>query len=143
MLRVSTDYTDYTDVSLSENSVQESSDEQTYKIIGCAQAVHRELGCGFLEAVYQEAMSIELAQANVPFGQEVSLAIQFKDHLLATSYKADFVCFDSIIVELKAIQQLRTVEQAQVLNYLIASGLRTGLLLNFGAASLQVKRLVK
>jgi len=143
VINISTDYTDYTDLSEVGHGIQEPSNLQTYSIIGCAQTVHRELGCGFLEAVYQEALAIELSQLNVPFRQEVSLAIQFKNRLLKTSYKADFVCYDSIIIELKAIQQIGSLEQAQLLNYLKASGLRTGLLLNFGATSLQIKRMVK
>lgn len=87
-------------------------------------------------------MAIELSQSNIPFQREVSLAIEFKNQLLATSYKADLICFETVIVELKAIRQIGTLEQAQLLNYLKASGLKTGLILNFGAPSLQIKRMI-
>ncbi|GAB4117652.1 MAG: hypothetical protein Tsb0027_10430 [Wenzhouxiangellaceae bacterium] len=139
---LSTDYADYTEHGDDLNVVRESSDPKTYAIIACAHSVHRELGTGFLEAVYQEAMAIELSQSNIPFQREVSLAIEFKNQLLATSYKADLICFETVIVELKAIRQIGTLEQAQLLNYLKASGLKTGLILNFGAPSLQIKRMI-
>ncbi len=105
--------------------------------------VHRELGCGFLEAVYQEAMAIELACRQVPFVREAPLPVRYKGRLLATAYRADFVCFDSVIVELKALQKLSTVEDAQGLNYLKATGHEIALLINFGAPSLEYKRLVR
>jgi GxxExxY protein len=117
-------------------------DEATYLIIGAAMAVHRELGCGFLEAVYQEALAIELAHEGIPNLREVELPIQYRSQTLSTAYRADFVCFDAVIVELKATDGLNSRDEAQLLNYLKASGKEKGLLLNFGSRSLEYKRMV-
>jgi GxxExxY protein len=117
-------------------------DPQTYAIIGAAMEVHRLLGCGFLENVYQEALALELALRNIPFGREVLLRVRYKDHILACEYRADFVCYDSVVVELKATEKLSNVERAQVINYLNATQMKRALLLNFGARSLEHERLV-
>jgi GxxExxY protein len=117
-------------------------DPQTYAIIGAAMEIHRQLGYGFLDAVYQEAALIEFPLKQIPFEREVGLPIKYKDILLPTHYRADFVCFSEIIVEFKALSRLSTIEEAQLLNYLKATGLKRGLLINFGASSLQTKRLV-
>lgn len=117
-------------------------DPDTYAIIGAAMEVHSTLGHGFLEAVYQEALAVELTQRNIPFGREVELDILYKDQKLPISYRADFVCFDSVIVELKAIAALGNNETAQILNYLKATGFARGVLHNFGAPALQYKRMV-
>ncbi len=117
-------------------------DTDTYAVIGAAIEVHRRLGQGFLEAVYQEALSIEILERSIPHQREVALPIVYRDRTLLCSYRADFVCFGDVIVELKAVRQLTDVDKAQVINYLKATGLSRGLLLNFGAPSLEHKRLV-
>ena len=120
----------------------ENSDPQTYAIIGAAMEVHRELGPGFLEPVYQEAMELELGDRQIPNQREVELNIRFKKRTLKTKYKADFICFGDIIVELKALKSLTDIERAQVINYLKATGIRRALLINFGAKQLEFERFV-
>ncbi len=117
-------------------------DPDTYAIIGAAMEVHRELGCGFLETVYQEALASELTERRIPNKREVGLPVLYKGKQLNTQYKADFVCFDSVIVELKAVDMITGVHEAQILNYLKASGLAVGLILNFGQKSLQYRRFI-
>lgn len=117
-------------------------DERTYKIIGAAMEVHKELGCGFLEPVYQEALGIDFQLREIPFRREENLPIYYKGKTLATIYRADFLCYDTIVVELKALAQLSGKEESQIINYLKATGLKTGLLLNFGSKSLEYKRFI-
>jgi GxxExxY protein len=116
-------------------------DEETYKIIGAAMEVHRHLGCGFLEAVYGDALAIEFTNRNIPFEREKLINIKYKDTTLEHYYVADFVCYDSIIVELKAVTELNKTFEAQVLNYLNATGYESGLLINFGELSLKHHRI--
>ena len=117
-------------------------DERTYSIIGCAMEVHRELGCGFLEAVYQEALEREFKAQQVTFEAQPIIRIFYKGQVMDKTYQPDFVCYGEIIVEIKAISVLSGSEEAQLINYLKATGLKVGLLLNFGAVSLEYKRLV-
>jgi GxxExxY protein len=117
-------------------------DQQTHAIIGAAMEVHRQLGPGFLEAVYQEAMAIELADRAIPFVREAELPVFYKGQRLNCTYRADFVCYESVITELKALKALTGVETSQILNYLKATRLERGLLLNFGCQSLEFKRLI-
>jgi GxxExxY protein len=117
-------------------------DEKTYKIIGAALEVHKELGCGFLEAVYQEALGREFKGQEIPFKSQPTIQIFYKGQPLDKIYQPDFVCFDEVIVEIKAISGLTGLEEAQLINYLKATGLKVGLLINFGAKSLEHKRLV-
>jgi GxxExxY protein len=117
-------------------------DPQTYALIGAAMEVHKHLGHGFLEAVYQEALALELTAREIPFHREVSLPVKYKTQFLQSSYRADFVCFESVILELKAISQLTGADESQTINALKATGLQRTLLVNFGAPSLDYKRLV-
>ncbi|MGB4870155.1 MAG: GxxExxY protein [Candidatus Promineifilaceae bacterium] len=117
-------------------------DPQTYAIIGAAMAVHQELGPGFLEGVYHEALAIEFGLREIPYIHEVDLPICYKGRPLQKIYRADFVCFTDIVVELKALSAIGGTEKAQVINYLKATNFDRGLLLNFGDASLQYDRFV-
>lgn len=113
---------------------------ESYKIIGCMMKVHRELGCGFLEKVYQEALEREFIAESIPYQREANLKIYYKGVPLQQDYIADFVCYGKIIVELKAISKLTDVEKAQVINYLKATGYELGILANFGETSLITER---
>ncbi len=115
--------------------------DETYAIRGCLKAVAFELGSGFLEKVYQEALEMEFQEAGIPYEREVKLNIFYKGKALQQEYIADFVCYGKIIVELKAISQLNEVHEAQVFNYLKATGLDVALLANFGESPLKIKRL--
>jgi GxxExxY protein len=117
-------------------------DNQTYQIIGAALEVHTELGCGFLEPVYQEALELEFSDRGIPFRPQAEMPVFYKGRRLKAPYRADFVCYEQIIVELKALARLGEVEWAQVLNYLKASSHERGLLINFGARSLEHRRFV-
>ena len=117
-------------------------DPETFAIIGVVMEVHRELGRGFLELVYQTALALEFQERGIPFKSEVGFPIRYKNKLLTCAYRADFVCFESVIVEIKAISTLTSADEAQLINELKATGLTRGLLLNFGATSLEHKRLV-
>jgi len=116
--------------------------QESYKIIGACLEVHKELGYGFLEPVYQEALSIEFQKQNIPFEKEKILSIIYKDIELEKKYIADFVCFSKIIVELKALSALTSEHESQVLNYLKATGFKLSILVNFGEESLKYKRIV-
>ena len=115
--------------------------EESYKIIGAAMEVHKVLGTGFTEPVYQEALELEFLESGIPFEREARLEISYKGKPLKQEYIADFVCFGKIIIELKAVSQLNDVHEAQVLNYLKTTGFDLALLVNFGEKPLKIKRL--
>ena len=117
-------------------------DERTYRIIGAAMEVHKELGHGFLEAVYQEALSREFEAQNILFAPQPLVEIFYKGEPLDKRYQPDYLCFDSVVVEIKAIASITGNEEAQLINYLKATKLEIGLLINFGSNSLEYKRLV-
>jgi len=116
---------------------------ESYRIVGAAMTVHRELGSGFLESVYLEAMEIEMSSLQIPFESQVPLNIFYKANPLKKKFAADFVCFGKIIVELKALSGLVSEHDSQVINYLKATGYKLGLLINFGEESLSFKRIIK
>jgi GxxExxY protein len=118
--------------------------QEVYNVVGAGMAVYNELGPGFLEAVYHEALEIELGMRGVPFKSHVPLVVTYKGQPLQRRYEADIVAYGQLVVELKALTRLSTREHAQVLHYLKATGMRVGLLLNFGHPSdLDWKRMVK
>ncbi len=117
-------------------------DPQTFAILGAAMAAHRQLGHGFLENVYREALATTFGAHGVPFAAEAVLPVLYEGQRLRTSFRADFICYGQVIVEVKALASVTGPEHAQVLNYLKASGLNRGLLINFGAHRLEWRRFV-
>jgi GxxExxY protein len=117
--------------------------DEVYRVVGAAIEVHKVLGSGFLEAVYQEAFAIELSENDISFKSQTALKIGYKGHQLQKEYIADFTCFDSLIVEIKSLSVLTGREEAQVINYLKATGYKVGLLINFGSiGKLEWKKIV-
>lgn len=116
---------------------------EAYKIQGAVFEVYREIGCGFLEAVYQECLEKEFSFRQIPFSSQERLILEYKGETLKQTYKPDFICYGKIIVELKAVKEFTNEHIAQVLNYLKASGIELGLLINFGSyPKAEVKRLI-
>ena len=119
-------------------------EDESYRIRGAVFEVYREMGCGFLEAVYQECLEKELGKQDIPFVAQRELVLHYKGDRLAQIYKPDFICFDQIIVELKTVKELAGEHRAQVHNYLKATGLELGLLVNFGHyPKAEIERIVK
>ena len=114
--------------------------EESYKIIGAAMEVHRLLGCGFVEPVYQEALEKEFTLRGIPFEREKELGINYKGYTLTKTFRADFICYNKNILELKAVKEFTDEHYAQIYNYLRASGMDLGLLINFGTASIEFQR---
>ena len=104
--------------------------------------VHRQLGCGFLGPVYQEALGMEFVTRSIPFSAQHKCTISYKGKVLESYYKPDFICFDSVVVELKALSRLSSVEESQIINYLRVTHYQIGLLLNFGSRSLEKRRFI-
>ena len=121
---------------------KERRDEQIEAIVGAAMAVHVELGHGFLEPVYQEALEREFKLQGIPYSREHGLPIFYRGSALETVYPADFICYGEIIVELKVLKVLSVNEESQLMNYMKAAKLEKGLLLNFGAPRFEYKRFV-
>ena len=117
--------------------------EESYKITGAIYEVYKELGPGLLEKVYQEALEKELRLQGIPFEREKSFTIMYKGEALEQKYIADFVCFNKIVVELKAVDQLLPIHTAQVINYLAITGYQLGLLVNFNAKKVTPERIVR
>ena len=107
--------------------------DECYQIQGAVFEVYREMGNGFLEAVYQECLEKEFASRSIPFVAQPELKLKYKGELLEQTYKPDIICYNKIIVELKAVKEIHPEHKAQVLNYLKASGIKLGLLINFGS----------
>ncbi len=107
-------------------------EKETYEILGACFEVYKEKGCGFLEAVHQKCLEIEFELRGLPARALVPLPLTYKERLLKKKYEADFICFDTVLVELKAVSKITDEHRAQVQNYLNATGLRVGLLVNFG-----------
>lgn len=115
--------------------------DESYRIIGAAMEVHRSLGCGFVEPVYQEALEKEFAIRAIPYEREKELTISYKGITLSKTFRVDFVCFNKIIIELKAVKDFADEHYAQIYNYLRASRMKLGLLINFGVSSLEFERI--
>ena len=116
--------------------------EESYKIIGICMNIHSTLGNGFLEAVYSEVLEKEFVKNNIPYQREVKLDLFFNGEKLDKKYKADFICFDNIILEIKAVSFIHENFTKQTLNYLKATDKKLGLLINFGEKSLKYKRII-
>lgn len=114
--------------------------EETYKIIGAAMAVHRFFGCGFSEKVYQDALEVEFKSLDIPYLREEPLYAEYRNIQLKTEFVPDFICYDSIIVELKAVHELEDFQRSQAINYARVAGSDIALLINFGEPSLKYER---
>ncbi|WP_302422951.1 GxxExxY protein [uncultured Prevotella sp.] len=117
--------------------------DESYNIRGALFAVHNELGCGYLERVYQDALEVEFRLRNIPYEREKSIQVVYKGEPLGEPYRADFVCYGKVIVELKAVSEILGVHRAQVIHYLKATKMKLGFLVNFGEESLNIERIVR
>lgn len=124
-------------------TIPEANDPRTYAVIGAAFEVHRVLGTGFLELLYKDALEIEFARREIPFRREIFCNIDYKGHRLRGDYKVDFICFEEIVLEIKARSVISPADHAQVINYLAATKLPIGLLFNFGTPKLEYRRFVR
>lgn len=117
-------------------------DPRTYEIIGAAMEVHRELGCGFGEVIFQDALEVEFRLRGIPYHREKPYHVFYKEHRLPSFLRPDFVCHEEVVVELKALSEIKGPEEAQLLGYLKATGFQIGLLINFGTTRLWHKRFI-
>ena len=124
-------------------TVPQVDDPRTYAIIGAALEVHRVLGTGFLEIFYKDALEIEFTTRGVPFGRELPCDVIYKGRHLRREYHVDFICYDAIVIEVKARSTTGPADHAQVISYLASTKLQVGLLINFGAAKLEYRRFVR
>jgi GxxExxY protein len=115
---------------------------ETFAIIGAAMEVHKTLGCGFVEAIYEEALTKEFVRNNIPFEQQKEVPVFYKGEALEKYYKLDLLCYDAVIVELKAVSAFAEEHEAQILSYMKATQCKIGLLINFGTPRLQYKRYI-
>jgi len=116
--------------------------EESYQIIGACMKVHRVLGAGFLESVYEEALEKEFLKEDIAFERQIKLPVYYENQPLKKFFKADFICFNKIIIEIKAVNQMPMIFNKQLKNYLSATNYRLGILINFGQSSLAYKRIV-
>ena len=118
--------------------------QESYAIRGACFEVYKEMGPGFLEAVYQECLAKEFTRQSIPFISQQQLSLQYKGELLTQTYVPDFICYDKIIIEIKGTRQIAPEHKAQLLNYLKATGLKLGLLVNFGHyPQIQIERMAR
>ena len=120
-------------VELNDSNAEHELREKTYKIRGAVFEVYRQMGCGFLEAVYQECLEREFVRVGIPYEAQKEIRLHYRGEPLQQSYRADFICFDSIVLEIKALAEVAPEHRAQILNYLKATGHQVGLLANFGS----------
>ena len=116
--------------------------EESFAIVGACMKVHRTFGAGFLEAVYEEALEREFQNLKIPFKRQVKLDLYYGNQKLTKQYRADFICYDEIIVEIKAVSLIPTAFYAQLQNYLKCTNIELGMLINFGTSSLTYKRMI-
>lgn len=118
--------------------------DESFKIMGAMFEVYNEMGCGFLEPVYQECVELELADQEIPLAAQVQLRLNYKHHVLKSKYVPDAICYEKIVLELKAVKEITDEHRAQVHNYLKATGYRLGIIVNFGHhPKLQSERIVR
>lgn len=140
MTRIYPNFTNYNYCNEENNKILFK--DESYKIIGACMKVHSELGPGFLESVYQEALEREFSDSKIPFLKEVKMEIFYGDKKLKKYFKADFLCYNKIIIELKSVSFIPAAHSAQVKNYLVATKKELGILVNFGTPSLTYKRIL-
>ena len=116
--------------------------DESYAIIGAAMEVHKQLGCGFLEKVYQDALEIEMEMRGIPFHRERHLPIFYKGKQIKHGYFADFICYDKIVIECKAVSEILDIHKVQTLNYLKINNFKLGIIVNFSQQSLAYQRIV-